>query len=95
MDQINKTDINDMFAKKNQINFSVSCVYLDYEIFVMQDLFNDFLYPQKWLLGWADFVETELVSISKKFTMVLNNTCLVILSSQSKMLLPFLLIKSW
>ena len=29
-----KTDVHE----KNQLNFSMSCFYLDYEIFVMQDL---------------------------------------------------------
>ena len=41
MDQINKTDISDIISyihETNQPNHSISCIYLDYENFVMQDL---------------------------------------------------------
>ena len=42
MDQIDKTDINNISSsyvhEKNQINFSMSCIYLEHEIFVIQDL---------------------------------------------------------
>ena len=41
MDQINKTDISDIISyiyEKNQPNYSISCIYLDYKNFVMQDL---------------------------------------------------------
>ena len=46
MDQMNKTDINDIsilyFAEKYQLNFSISYTYLDYDIIVMQDLLVTF-----------------------------------------------------
>ena len=41
MDQINKTDISDIISyihEKNQPNYSISRIYLDYDNFVMQDL---------------------------------------------------------
>ena len=48
MDQIDKTDINDIgiwyvHEKKNQPNFSMSCIYRDCAIFVMQYMFRDIL----------------------------------------------------
>ena len=44
----------------------------------------DILYLEKWLLGWADIVENESRSISKEFSIVLNNMYLVILLSQTR-----------
>ena len=42
MDQINKPDINDISIirsrEQNQLDFSMSGIYLNYKIFVMQDL---------------------------------------------------------
>ena len=58
----------------------MSSIHLDYEIFVMEDLFSDILYLSTWLLGWADIVENESMSISKEFSLVMINIYLVILS---------------
>ena len=54
--------------------------FLSYKIW-FNDI-RDILYLQKCLLGWADIVQNDLVSISKKFASVSNNIYLVILSSQ-------------
>ena len=43
---------------------------------------TNWIYGQFELLGWADIVENDLVSISKEHAIVLNNIYLVILSSQ-------------
>ena len=41
MDQFNKTDINDIsisYVYEIKSTFSMSCIYIDYKIFVMQGL---------------------------------------------------------
>ena len=45
----------------------------------------EFNTSEKWLLGWADIVENELVGIFNEFAVVLNNIYLVIFSSQKVM----------
>ena len=40
-DDIDKTDIDNITVhmfKKNRLNFSMSCIYLDYDFFVMKEL---------------------------------------------------------
>ena len=42
---INYINISCVREKKNQLNFSMSIIYLDYEIFVIQDrLYGDIVY---------------------------------------------------